>query len=207
MDPRNNVIAIIEGGRVPSKRQSGPQGAILAYTPTIGPTIDNVEIAGRGLSFSLIDDLNDQVASLGKRQVDQLNQEKAVKQQAIQAAGLATSVAGYFVTVAGTHSRNRTMQYAGLAAIGAGVATMIIASTAIDPSADTREWSLLPRYIYFAVGHAEPMEGAVLRIDANGTRGDESQSWTDVPVYEENNLYWIRLLPGRKGGRWLDPQE
>lgn len=202
MDPRNNVIAVIEGGQVPRKRQSGPQGAILAYSETTGPTLEQVEVSGHGLSFSLIDDLYDQATTLGKRQVDQLNREKAIKQEAIQAAGLATSVTGYFLTMAGAHSNNRTMQYAGLAAIGAGVATMIIASTVIDPRADTREWSLLPRYLYFAVGSAEPMEGAVLKVEANGVRGSESQTWTDVPVKEQNNLYWMRLLPGRTGGRW-----
>ena len=199
--PENNVLVIIEGGRTPIKRKSGPQGSVLAYEHTWGPRLHAIEIDGGGLSFSLADDLYHQATTLGPRAVDELNEEKAATQSAIHAVGLYSTIAGVILAQSG----NSDVQLAGLGVLAAGIAAMIFAS-AIAPSADTRSWSLLPRYLYLGVGGAHTTDNALLSIRASGPGGSESQTWTDVPVREDANLYWIRLLPGKSGGVWPRPR-
>lgn len=210
MDPSNNALVVVEGGRAPYKRKTGPQGAVLDYGRAPVAEVKSITLAGRGLSFSLIDDLYYQATTIGGRQVDALNEEKARKQEALQTAGFAVTTAGYVLATAGAFAGNkstrRNLQTAGLIAIGVGILTMIIADAAIDPSADTRAWTTLPGRLFLGVGRAPPGGGATLRVIASGSAGDESQTWTGVPVAEKNNLYWIRLLPGRRGGAWSAPR-
>ncbi len=201
MEPSNNVLMVIESGRAPEKRKSGPQGAVLSYVQTSAPKIQRLEVDGVGLSFSLMDDLYDQATTLGGRQVDDLNREKAARRDAIQAAGFAVAATGHVLASVGSSRRNRNVRTAGYAAMGAGILAMIFASAAVDPSADTRAWSLLPRHIYLGVGRVGPTTTGTLAVKAGG----QSQSWTNVTVQPENNLYWIRLLPNRSGGIWAPP--
>ena len=196
----NNVFVVVEGGRVPIKRKTGAQGSVLGYEALPGPKIYGIEIDGGGLSFSLVDDLYDQATTLGKRVVDDLNEEKAATQSAVHAAGVYTTFAGAILS----QSHNNDVQIAGFAAMAAGVTAMIFASM-IDSSADTRSWSLLPRHLYIGVGKARPTDSATLTVRARGPGGDESQRWTAVPVNDHANLYWIRLLPGKRGGIWPRP--
>lgn len=209
MDPSNNVLVVVEGGQAPLKQKSGPKGAILAYGRAPVSELRSVSVAGSGLSFSLIDDLYYQATTIGGRQVDVLNEDKAKKQEALQTAGFAVTTAGYILATAGAFAGNRNtgrnLQTAGLIAIGVGILTMIIADAAIDPSADTRAWTTLPGVLFLGVGRAPPGGDATLEVIASGSAGDESQTWTRVPVDETNNLYWIRLLPGRRGGAWNAP--
>jgi tetratricopeptide (TPR) repeat protein len=201
MDPRTNVLVIIEGGRAPYKRRTGPQGAVLAYEPGPQVSLEDAWIDGRGLSHGLCEDLYLQATTVGGRQVDDLNVVKAQRQEALHAAGFATAAVGTFLAMAGSESRNRDLQTAGLIAAGVGVATMIVASAAIDPSADVRAWATLPGQLFLALGQVAPGSGHKLEIRARGP-GDPSQQWRDVPVEEGVNLYLIRLLPGRNGGAW-----
>jgi hypothetical protein len=122
-------------------------------------------------------------------------------------AGFGFASAGYYLAIAGAASDNSSLQAAGLIALGVGIAALIFSAVAIDPSADTRAWTTLPGQIYIAVGRAEPGSRLRLAVEAPG---DRSQAWTDVPVLDRLNVYWIRLLPGRAGGTWpgaagLDP--
>lgn len=210
MDPANNVLVVVEGGRAPFKRKTGPQGAILAYGRAPVSDVKSMEVAGSGLSFSLVDDLLYQATTIGGRQVDALNEEKANKQKALHTAGFATATAGYILAVAGSFAGSketrRNLQAAGLIAVGVGIATMLFAEHAIDPSADIRAWTLLPGVLFLGVGRAPPGDNATLKVIATGSTGDESQTWTGVPVAEKNNLYWIRLLPGKRGGVWTVPR-
>ena len=161
------------------------------------------------LSFSLIDDLYHQATTIGGREVDNLNERKAAKQEALHTAGFAAATAGSILAIAGSFanskSARRSMETAGLIAVGVGVLTMIVAEHAIDPSADVRAWTMLPGALYVGVGRAPPGDGATIRVISTGSAGDESQTWTGVPVAEKNNLYWLRLLPGRRGGAWNVP--
>ncbi len=205
MDPRTNVLVLVEAGRAPFKRRTGPQGAILGYTQGPEATLERVSLDGEELSFGLCEDLHYQATTVGGRQVDQLNLVKAERQQILETAGFATAMTGYMIAVAGASSRNRNVQAAGLIGLGIGIATIIFASAAIDPGADVRAWSMLPGQIYLAAGRAEPGREQNLSIKAHGA-GDLSQGWSGVPVEEGVNLYWIRLLPGRSGGAWSPPE-
>jgi tetratricopeptide (TPR) repeat protein len=200
MDTRTNVIAIIEAGHAPWKVRQGNQGEILEYQR--GPTSDFLEIrlGDTPLSFGRTDDLLVQATTFGGRSMDELNRTKAVRQEILQNLGLAATMAGAMIAMAGNDSRNRNLEAAGLITLGVGLAAMIFAATAIDPSADIRSWSTLPDQIYISVGQAEPGDHEV-KIKARGQYGDDqSQSWTGVPIREGTNLLWFRLVPGNRGG-------
>ena len=210
MDPANNVLMVVEGGRVPFKRKTGPKGSILGYARGAVSTVKSMQVGSTGLSFSLIDDLFHQATTIGGRQVDTLNESKAKKQQALHTAGFAAATAGYVLAAAGAFagSKNarRNMQAAGLIAVGVGVAAMLFAEHAIDPSADVRSWTMLPGMLFLGVGRAPPGDNMTIKVNSTGSGGDESQIWTGAPVNEKTNLYWIRLLPGKRGGAWTAPR-
>ncbi len=210
MDPANNILMVIEGGRVPYKRKTGPKGAILNYERGAVSDVKSLHVGDAGVSFSLIDDLFYHATTLGGLQVDQLNQDKAAKQKALHTAGFAAATAGYILAVAGSFASSKktrgNMQAAGLIAVGVGIATMMFAEHAIDPSADIRAWSMLPGMLFLGVGRAPADSVATIKVISTSSRGDESQTWTDVPVAKQNNLYWIRLLPGKRGGAWNSPR-
>jgi tetratricopeptide (TPR) repeat protein len=203
MDPSSNVMMVIEAGRAPAKVQLGERGAVLGYRRAAGADVRAVRIGGRDASFGKTDDLHAQATTLGGRAVDDLNRTKATRQQALSSAGFATAVAGGVLAAVGNSNRNRNLEAAGLIGVGVGVATMIIAETAIDPSADIRAWSTLPQDLFLAVGSAPPGE-ATVEISAGGDYGnDQSQHWTNVPIAADGTtLLWFRLLPPRKGGVW-----
>ena len=207
MDPETNIFVVVEGGRPPLKRKTGPKGAILAYRKDLESRLDRVSFDGQDLSFGLCEDLYFQATTLGGRHVDDLNLVKVRRQEVLQAAGFATMTAGYALALAGAagdhHHTSRNLQYAGLAAMAVGLGAMIFADAAIDPSADVRAWTTLPGEVYLAVGRAQPGGSHRLKVSAECV-GDESQEWIDVPVEEGVNLYPIRLLPGRSGGSWLE---
>ncbi|HVR75496.1 MAG TPA: hypothetical protein VMT52_14265 [Planctomycetota bacterium] len=215
MDPDTNVLLIVEAGEAPRKRQSGPQGAVLAYEEGWQAELEGISLGGEELSFGLCEELHYQATTLGGREVDKLNIAKAEKQEALQIAGFATIAAGYMLASAASSSggyrgnrkerrTQRDLEVAGLITIGVGIGAMIFAATAIDPSADVRAWTMLPGTIYLAVGRVAPGAGHRLRVRARGG-GSLSQEWTDVPVEQGVNIYWIRLLPGRRGGPWIPP--
>lgn len=206
LDPRNNVLVIVEGGSAPAKRQTGPGGAILAYARGEGSRLDRLALGSRELSFGQVEDLYEQATTVGGRQVDAINKTKAERQQILSTAGFATAATGYMIAVAGANSRNREMQAAGLIGLGVGIMTMIFADVAIDPGADLRAWGTLPGQVYLGIGRASPGPAFQLQIAASSGGGqDLSQAWNDVPVTEGSNLFWTRLLPGRRGGPWTPP--
>ena len=200
MDPQTNVVAVIEAGLAPVKRQRGDRRQILAYSRGLSATVESVRIAGQPMSFGVSEDLFAQATTLGGRAVDKLNDLKATRQEALQAAGYFTAVAGTIVAFAGSANHNQNLQMAGLAALAVGVGTMIFAEAAIDPSADIRAWNTLPDQIYLAFGRAEPGTHPVDIQAQNQFSGDLSQHWTDVPISKDTTLLWFRLLPYRKGG-------
>ncbi len=210
LDPETNVLVIVESGRAPLKRKTGPHGAELGYVQGPRATVDGVWLGESELSTGTCEDLHYQATTVGGREVDKLNQLKAERREVLQAAGFTTAVAGYMLLAAGSggHRRaDRNIQMAGLFALAAGIAAMIIADLVIDPSADVRSWATLPGQISLAVGRAMPGGRARLLVRGRGDGQDLSQEWLDVPVEKGMNLYWTRLLPGRKGGSWEQPRE
>jgi tetratricopeptide (TPR) repeat protein len=202
-DPENNVIVVIEAGRAPAKRAAGLRGSLLTYDRELRTAVSEVLLDGRPLAFAVTDDLHYQATTLGGRGVDELNRVKAERQQALETAGLATTLTGAFLASAGR--RNPNLRTAGLVGMGAGIATMIFAATAFDPAADTRAWNLLPGLLVVAAGRAAPGPGHRLNVRAAGPLGATSQEWEGVPIAEDANLLHIRLLPGRRGGVWGGP--
>ncbi len=197
MNPASNVLALIEAGRAPEKTQTGRRGEILGYRRIPGGNLDAILLGGQPLSFALTEELFVQATTLGGRAVDELNKSKAIRQEVLQTAGFFATAAGSMIA---TSSRDRDTQVAGLIVASAGLAAMIFAGAAIDPSADVRSWSTLLDQIYLAVGEAPPGKYEVEIRARNQGGGDLSQRWTDVPVSGETTLLWFRLLESRKGG-------
>jgi len=199
LDADNNVLVIVEAGGAPVKIRTGPGGAILGYLPGLQNSVDGVSLGEHTLALALSEDLFYHATHLGGREVDKLNKDKASRQEALQLAGFATRTAGFATLLAGAASGNRNVEAAGWALILVGIGTGILADVIIDPRADIRAWTLLPGQIFLAFGSVPPGPDYTLRIDAHGP-GDLSQVWTGVAVETEVNLYWTRLLPGRRGG-------
>jgi len=204
MDPRSNVLVFIDAGQAPYKRRIGPQGAILGYVRGASARVDGVRFGPHDLSFAQCEDLYEQATTVGGRRVDEINREKAQKQEILHMAGFAAATAGSMAAIIGSQSGNRNMQTAGLIGMGIGIAAMIFAATAIDPGADLRAWTMLPGQIYLAVGRAEPGTRLDLTVRAHGM-GDLTQEWTGVDIRDGVNLYWVRLMPGRRGGSATPP--
>jgi hypothetical protein len=200
LDPENNVIAVIEVGRAPAKVGTGPRKEILTYRRGTTGQVQEVLVGDSPLGFGMTEDLYVQATNLGGRSVDELNKVKARRQEALQAAGYVTAMAGGILAMAGDAHKNKNLQYAGLAVLAVGIGTIIFSEMAIDPSADVRAWSTLPGAIYIAVGRAPPGDHDVVVRARGGSGDDESQHWTGVPIAERDNLLWFRLLPNRKGG-------
>jgi tetratricopeptide (TPR) repeat protein len=200
-DPDNNVLVLIEAGEAPVKIRTGPAGAILGYHPGVLNSVDDVSLGDHKLALALSEDLYYHATHLGGREVDKLNKDKAARQQALQLAGFAARTAGFATVLAGAASGNRNVEAAGWALILLGIGTGILTNVLIDPRADIRAWTLLPGQVFLAFGSVPPGPNYALRIAAHDP-GDLSQVWTGVSVNTEANLYWIRLLPGRKGGPW-----
>lgn len=208
MEADINTLVLVEGGSAPRKQRTGPRGSILGYVPGSTSRLDRVQLGDTDLSFGQCEELHEQATTIGGREVDKLNKSKAERQEILHTAGFATAAAGYFFAVTGGPARSRKesarMQAAGLIAIGVGIAMMLFADAAIDPSADTRAWTTLPGQIYLALGRVAPSSNARLLVQAASGSSDLSQEWTGVPVNPGTiNLYWIRLLPGRSGGAWV----
>ena len=201
-----NAIVLIEAGTAPRKRKTGPQGSVLGYSAGSRVELREVTLGSTNFDFAEIDDLHYQASTLGGRQVDDLNSRKAEKREALRAAGYFTTVAGYFLAAGTPRSRGKTddrLRVAGLIAFAAGIGTMLFADLAFDPSADTRAWSLLPGQLILAFGRV-PRGQHRLRIEASGYGSAASQEWSEVRVRDGRNLFWTRLLPGRRGGVWPD---
>lgn len=204
LDAANNVLVLLEAGGAPVKIRTGPGGAILGYRRGIESSVTSISFDTHSLALALSEDLYHHTTHLGGREVDKLNKDKASKQEALRLAGFATRTAGFATLIAGVASGNRDAKIAGWALLLVGIGTGIWANVAIDPRADIRAWTFLPGQLFLAFGRVPPGPARTLRIDAHNP-GDLSQVWTDVPVKTRTNLFWIRLLSGRKGGPWPPP--
>jgi len=197
MDPANNVLVYVESGRAPVKMKTGPRGEILGYRRGLDSTVQQIQIGDQSLSLAMGDDLLVQATTLGGRAVDELNRTKAKRQDALRAAGMIATTAG---TIIAASSRNRDARTAGWIVAGIGLATMLFANAAIDPSADIRNWSTLPDRLYLAVGKLDPGSYKAEITARTTAGGDASQHWTDVPISEGTNLLWFRVLDIPRGG-------
>ncbi len=207
METESNVLGVIEAGRGPVKLQTGNRREVLSYRRGEKAELVDFRIDGRPASFGETEDLFSQASTLGGRAVDDLNRDKAIRQDALTAAGAALTAAGATAVHVGSHQSNpktrRAAETAGLIAMGIGITTMIISESAVDPSADVRAWAFLPGQLFLIVATVPPGERKA-EIRARAQRGPSlDQTWTGVPVEKDRpTLLYFRLLPARKGGNY-----
>ena len=206
MDLEKSALVVIEAGGAPEKLQNGPRGSILRYEQGPEVVVEEVRLNDESLMFAETDDLHEQATTLGKRQVDELNQVKARRQEALQAVGMVATIAGAAIASSasrdddhGKKRKNRSQRNAGLVTMAAGLATVIFSEVAFDPGADTRTWTLLPGTLLVAVAPApvEPENILEIRWRRGSVRYAERRE--NVSFGEGGDLAWIRLLPARAG--------
>jgi tetratricopeptide (TPR) repeat protein len=188
LDLENDLIVVLEAGRAPTKRRTGPGGAILGYSSA--PRVDVTAVRWKGvpLEFAELDDLYGQATTLGRRAVDDLNRSKAERQETVRAVGTGAAVTGAVLAL----QRNRRVRSAGLIALLAGLGALAFAESAYDPEADVRAWTMLPGTILLAVGKSGGGTG-VIELETTG-RPPPPSTWAS-PGERSDLIAWIRVLP------------
>jgi tetratricopeptide (TPR) repeat protein len=152
--PDVSYIGLIDVGTGPIKFGTGQYGEKLSFKSSgEPPTISSVEANAATISSPLVaGDLNWQAFTRGGRPVDAILNGKAQWKSGTNAASAALTTAGYVTSVEGALSGNQNLQNAGTIGMAVGIIGGLFAK-AMNPAADTREWSNLPADI--AVGSGQ----------------------------------------------------
>ncbi len=145
--PEANALFFVEFGPGPTKYATGQYGQELRFNTPASPVASAVlKVNSLQIPIAPTDDVGFQATTRGGRVMDHILGNKAVFKSATDTAGTVAMIGG-FTTAAASH--DRTAQEVGLGIALAGLATKIV-SAATVPTADTRAWDNLPRYLSFA---------------------------------------------------------
>jgi hypothetical protein len=146
-NPKANALFFIEFGPGPTKYATGQYKEELRFNTTHSP-VNSAELKVGSLQIPIAptDDVDFQATTRGGRLMDHVLGNKAVFKSATATAGNVALMGG--LTTAAV-SNNRTAQEVGLGIALAGLVSKVI-SAATAPTADTRSWENLPRYLSFA---------------------------------------------------------
>jgi tetratricopeptide (TPR) repeat protein len=147
-----NLLVFVDYGAGPEKFATGKYGEQLRFAVRPSAAFNAVvklrEGTGKAVPY---DDLVFQATTRGGRVMDHVLANKAVFKSSTDAAGNAALITG---AVLATH---RDTEVAGLAVMGAGLASKVFSSAA-NPEADVRAWDNLPRFLSFVAFEAPPGE-------------------------------------------------
>jgi len=147
LNPKANVIFILEYGPGPLKYNSGSYGEELRFRTRGSPVLSaQIKTGTIDLQVAPCDDLNFQATTRGGRVMDHVLANKAVFKKTADTIGDVALIGG--LTTAAV-SDNSTVQGVGLGIALAGLISKGI-SAATTPEADTRTWDNLPQFISFA---------------------------------------------------------
>ena len=146
-NPQANVIFFVEFGPGPTKYATGQYKEELRFNTPPSPVLSaKLEVGGLQIPIAPTDDVAFQATTRGGRVMDHVLGNKAVFKSATDTAGNVALFGGLATAAA---SNNRTAQEVGLGIAFAGLVSKIV-SAATVPTADTRAWENLPRYLSFA---------------------------------------------------------
>jgi hypothetical protein len=153
LNPKANVIFILEYGPGPLKYNSGPYGEELRFRTRGSPVWSaQIKTGNVDLRVAPCDNLNFQATTRGGRVMDHVLANKAVFKKTTDTIGDVAMIGG--LTTAAV-SDNSTVQGVGLGLALAGLISKGI-SAATTPEADTRTWDNLPQFISFATMKLSP---------------------------------------------------
>jgi hypothetical protein len=147
-NPQANVLFLLEFGLGPAKYGSGQYGEQLKFRENPTPVrMATVSVDGKKLTAGACDDLQFQATTRGGRVMDHVLGNKAVFKSTTSGIGDAAIISG--AVLANQRGRNSSVDEVGAGLLAAGLLTKLF-SEAATPSADTRTWGNLPRYLTFA---------------------------------------------------------
>jgi hypothetical protein len=142
-----NALFFIEFGPGPTKYATGQYNQELRIRTVPSPvTSAELKVAAFQIPIAPTDDVDFQATTRGGRIMDHILGNKAVFKSTTDTVGNVALMGG--LTTAAV-SNNRTAQEVGLGIALAGLLTKAV-SAATVPTADTRAWENLPRYLSFA---------------------------------------------------------
>lgn len=168
LDPKSNVLVVVEYGRGPRKYAGGENGEYLRFfTEPSKVTSAQLRIGEQTYDLSPYDDLNYQATTRGGRVMDAVLGNKAVFKQGASTVG-DVALVGALGTAA--YGRGEDAPEAALALAAVGLISKL-ASAATVSEADTRTWDNLPQYLSAAALRLPPGEyAATLEFkDASGS--------------------------------------
>jgi len=146
-NPKANAIFFVEFGPGPTKYATGEYKEQLRFHTMPSPvTAADLRIGSLQIAIAPTDDVDFQATTRGGRVMDHILGNKAVFKSTTDTVGDVALIGGLATAAA---SRNRTAQEVGLGVALAGLVSKVI-SAATVPTADTRSWDNLPRYLSFA---------------------------------------------------------
>ncbi len=151
-NPKANLLVFVDYGPGPTKYAAGEYREQLRIAGGKSPVVSARVTVGTAVGKAVpYDDLYFQASTRGGRVMDHVLANKAVFKKSTDIAGTAGIVSGAVLAT----SRNRDMQTAGLAVLGAGLVTKLF-SAATTPHADVRLWDNLPLYLSFVAFDVPP---------------------------------------------------
>ena len=145
-NPKANALFFVEFGPGPTKYATGRYKEELRFR-TVPSPVASAELRLDSLQIPIAptDDVDFQATTRGGRVMDHILGNKAVFKSATDTAGNVALIGGLATAAA---SNNRTAQEVGLGVAFAGLVSKVV-SAATVPTADTRSWDNLPRYLSF----------------------------------------------------------
>ncbi len=141
-----NAIFFIEFGPGPTKYATGRYKEELRFrTPPSPVTAAELRVDSLQIPIAPTDDVAFQATTRGGRVMDHILGNKAVFKSTTDTVGNVALIGGLATAAA---SDNRTAQQVGLGIALAGLVSKVV-SAATVPTADTRSWDNLPRYLSF----------------------------------------------------------
>ena len=142
-----NAIFFIEFGPGPTKYATGQYKEELRFQTVSSPvTSAELMVDAFKIPIAPTDDVAFQATTRGGRVMDHILGNKAVFKATTDTAGNVALMGGLATAAV---SENRTAQQVGLGIALAGLLSKVV-SAATVPTADTRSWENLPRYLSFA---------------------------------------------------------
>jgi hypothetical protein len=141
-----NAIFFIEFGPGPTKYATGRYKEELRFrTPPSPVTSAGLRVDSLQIPIAPTDDVAFQATTRGGRVMDHILGNKAVFKSTTDTVGNVALIGGLATAAA---SDNRTAQQVGLGIALAGLVSKVVSAAAV-PTADTRSWDNLPRYLSF----------------------------------------------------------
>lgn len=155
-DPSANVLVFVEYGNGPVKQAAGAHRELLRFREgNPGNQGATLVVGGRRVELPPLDDLHYQATTRGSRAIDGILAGQAKFRETTDSIGDAAITTG--AILAQQQGQKSSADEIGAGLIVFGIASKLL-SSATNPTADTRAWDNLPRYLAFTALRLPPGE-------------------------------------------------